>query len=1041
MKEITTAAAACVIVSCAAVCAGAQSAKDILEATGVRGGLVVHLGCGDGKVTAALRANDSYIVHGLDADAANVAAARAHIRKLGLYGKVSVEQWTRSRLPYADNLVNLVVADQIGKVPMGEVMRVLAPEGVAYVKRSQPGAAAGQWTKTVKPRPKNIDEWTHYLHDASGNAVARDSVVGPPRRVQWVAGPLWQRHHELNASPNAFVSAGGRIFYICDEAPATVTSLPDRWTLIARDAFNGVLLWKRPIEQWGWKAWSKRETGGRFNIPVYIPRRLVAIGDRVYVTLGFNAPLTALDAATGKTVKTYDGTEFTDEIMWRGGLLILSVNSAAQKHGRFSDSPPVKKRIMVLKADTGEVLWQKGDWVGIASKADSFERITHLSLAVGEQAVFFLEEDAVVALDLKTGRRLWRAGRAEKKPRRGHIPYKPPNLCTLVAARDVVLFAQPEEPYARNTWNRGVKCLLTAFSAKTGKVLWTQACSKWGPGVKADVFVIDRLVWTHAADRHAAIGIGLHSGKIERKFSTKSVFNETHHHRCFRNKATQRYLLTARRGIEFIDLKSEKCEKHHWVRGACRYGILPCNGLIYAPPHPCRCYIDVKLSGFWALAPSGTTRETASGDRLKKGPAYGSVNPQSASAKATADKSAIRNPQSNDWPTFRGDARRSGSTKAHVPPKLKRLWQADLGGRVSACTVAGGTVFAAAVDQHTVHALNARNGKPLWSYTAGGRVDTPPTIYKGLALFGSADGWVYCLRASDGKLVWRFRAAPHERRVVAFGRLESAWPVHGTVLVAGGVAYLAAGRSTYLDGGIRVYALRPETGELIRKLKPLNPRPHGLEDVLVAGAGSVYMRHLKYSLTGGQADKRPVPKKRRGKRSGRSPVQSRAFSTAGLIDDSWFNRVGWGGGGPKSGGAELLVFDDKATYAIRTRRTGGFGGWFKPASGAYELSAVDRKSNKPRWSKRVPIRVRAMAVASGTLFAAGPPDVVDPKDPWAAFEGRKGGVLRAVSAGDGRRLAEYKLDAPPVYNGLAAAAGRLYLSTVDGKIVCMQSDE
>ena len=33
-----------------------ESAKTILDAAGVKGGLVVHLGCGDGKLTAALRA-------------------------------------------------------------------------------------------------------------------------------------------------------------------------------------------------------------------------------------------------------------------------------------------------------------------------------------------------------------------------------------------------------------------------------------------------------------------------------------------------------------------------------------------------------------------------------------------------------------------------------------------------------------------------------------------------------------------------------------------------------------------------------------------------------------------------------------------------------------------------------------------------------------------------------------------------------------------------------------------------------------------------
>jgi 2-polyprenyl-3-methyl-5-hydroxy-6-metoxy-1,4-benzoquinol methylase len=53
-----------------------KQAAQILDASGVKGGLIVHMGCGDGRLTAALRANDSYIVHGLDTDAQNVKSAR-----------------------------------------------------------------------------------------------------------------------------------------------------------------------------------------------------------------------------------------------------------------------------------------------------------------------------------------------------------------------------------------------------------------------------------------------------------------------------------------------------------------------------------------------------------------------------------------------------------------------------------------------------------------------------------------------------------------------------------------------------------------------------------------------------------------------------------------------------------------------------------------------------------------------------------------------------------------------------------------------------
>jgi hypothetical protein len=72
-----------------------------------------------------------------------------------------------------------------------------------------------------------------------------------------------------------------------------------------------------------------------------------------------------------------------------------------------------------------------------------------------------------------------------------------------------------------------------------------------------------------------------------------------------------------------------------------------------------------------------------------------------------------------------------------------------------------------------------------------------------------------------------------------------------------------------------------------------------------------------------------------------------------------------------------------------------------------------------------------------TIFVSGSPDVVDPEDPHGAWEGRKGGILAAFAVGDGRKLVEYKLPAPPVWDGMAAAGDRLFISTMDGYVVCM----
>jgi tRNA A58 N-methylase Trm61 len=96
----------------------APDAEEILAATNVRGGLIVQIGVGDGSLCAALRRNDSYIVQGLDADAFAVQKARESLRAKGQYGPVSVDRFDGKALPYIEDFVNLVVAEELGERPV-----------------------------------------------------------------------------------------------------------------------------------------------------------------------------------------------------------------------------------------------------------------------------------------------------------------------------------------------------------------------------------------------------------------------------------------------------------------------------------------------------------------------------------------------------------------------------------------------------------------------------------------------------------------------------------------------------------------------------------------------------------------------------------------------------------------------------------------------------------------------------------------------------------------------------------------------------------
>ena len=126
--------------------------------TGIKGGLIVYVGCGDGKLTAGLRVNDRYVVQGLDTDPANVRKAREHIRSLGTYGPVTAETFHGTHLPYAENLINLLIVEDSADLTADEMRRVVAPRGVVVIKRG------GRWRKRTKPWPDEIDEWTHFLH-------------------------------------------------------------------------------------------------------------------------------------------------------------------------------------------------------------------------------------------------------------------------------------------------------------------------------------------------------------------------------------------------------------------------------------------------------------------------------------------------------------------------------------------------------------------------------------------------------------------------------------------------------------------------------------------------------------------------------------------------------------------------------------------------------------------------------------------------------------------------------------------------------------
>jgi outer membrane protein assembly factor BamB len=615
----------------------------------------------------------------------------------------------------------------------------------------------------------------------------------------------------------------------------------------------------------------------------------------------------------------------------------------------------------------------------------------------------------------------------------------------LIAADEVLLLAYTVgSPYSTTT-------CLDAYSMEGGRHLWRYKGSS-PERAGAAAYVIDDIVWIHRDDRWKPLtALDVTTGKARKDVDCSKVFDVGHHHRCYGNRATSRFLMTGRRGVEFIGFDTGETYLNHWIRGKCRFGVLPCNGLLYTIPHACSCYPFSTLKGYSALAERSGEEAIPefSGERLTEGPAYGK--------KISPD---ANHNNSHGWRTHRHDVMRSGSTPSSLPDtEFETGWSISVGGTPSSLTAADERVFVAVPDDHRLYALAAGDGAVLWSFTAGGRVDSPPTIYEELALFGCADGSVYCLRADTGELVWQFLAAHTDRRIVADEQLESVWPIHGAVLVQNDIAYVSAGRTSLLDGGIALFGLEPETGAILSRrvihnsyaeAEPAMLRNDGrnfngdigvLQDVLVGDGENVYLHQIKLNAE-------CVP-------TGKS---DRIISGNGLLNPAWFSRIGWYFGtptketrhsnadpdkydifdSPRQG--QYLVFNEDTTYSVRLYpNIGKFARYFEPGEEGYRIFADDNSTSENRWNRYVPIRVESMVAAGGeTLLLAGTPDIVDPEDPWAAIEGKKGGLLWALETEKGEKLTEMKLDSSPVFDGVIVHDGKIFMGLRNGEIVCCE---
>ncbi|MFW6170886.1 MAG: PQQ-binding-like beta-propeller repeat protein, partial [Planctomycetota bacterium] len=1004
--------------------------KRILADTNFQGGLIVLVGPRDAAEALFWGQLPHALVHGLVQDRDVLQRVRDSIREAGMYGRVSAVCWPGSQLPYAEGMVNvLVVLDERVELERDEIDRVLAPGGTAWVQHE------GSLKSYRKSWPDDVDQWSHSRYDATGNAVSNDKRVGPPRFLQWEAWPRWNR----GTKTSCLVSAEGRLFYILDDSHFSSSSRT--WSLIARDAFNGVQLWRHELPSW------EGARGGKKVGPAQVHRRLVAVGNRVYATLGEGAPISVLDAASGEVIRVLRETDGTEEFILSNGTIVALVSETTEADIRRGKQR--KARLVTVDPNTGQLLWRHD--------ADG---ILPLTLAADGKQVVYHDGQIIRGLSLSSGALRWEspptgqdiAVRSQANPdspgaEKSTIILAPQFAPTLIMYDQVVAFAGGRQ--------------LNVVSAADGRELWRSDYAPSNYSVPVDLFGFGGYLWGpdpkmnmwRPLDDNLDVNAydpltGTITNSVEGNYGFRFQ-----HHRCHQMKVVDNKVLAARAGIEFLDTDTGELVGQHWVRGSCFYGILPANGLLYVPPHNCACYVRAKLSGFMAIKSLNTPPQSAGiqdGKRLQHGPAYGETGKSGGGVRP------------DDWPTYRHDMGRSGCAPTEIGTDLLLGWEADLGGQLTSPVIAGDHLYVASTDAHRLRALDAESGKVVWEVGFNGRIDSPPTVYEDLVLCGCRDGSVHALRAGDGARVWRFRASPEERLIVSRGQLESVWPVSGSVLVLDDTVYFAAGKSSYLDGGIHLYGLDPHTGQERVHEVLWSRHPDGseqmdeqsvdgfLNDVLSSDGERIFVRHQILDMAG-----RP--------QSGRVP---HLHSPDGYLGSDTTTRLLWTYAplftSPHQGAfydlrlsralfpsGRILVEDDDTIYGFgqnhyeRMRvQPGGTWALFaaeKDSDVPLDLSAKayrklalsGKKSVNFRWWTRVPIHVRAMVKAENILFVAGPRG--NGLTSQAGLEGTAEATLLAVSPDDGELLAEMSLPSTPVWDGMAAAGGSLYLALENGQ--------
>jgi len=724
--------------------------------------------------------------------------------KTGLLGRrVFVEKGAWRKIHLASNLADAVVAASSAREAMDEkeLMRTLRPGGVALLGSK----------RIIKPPNEDTDNWSHPYHGPDNNPQSTDKVARAPYLTQFVAEP------KFSPMPQVSVGAGGRIFKAFGHIAHKENQNAVLNTLICVNAYNGTILWKRPLRK-GYMI--HRNT-------------MVATSDALYMADDESCKI--IDASTGK---------IRDEIVVPKGVGDGPVWKWMAMEGStlFALVGATETKVDTVKSSRrGLGHWPWGMWQGHdyenPQKSFGFGR-TFIAIDLKTKKVKwnhsekeFIDSRGVCmrtgkiyyhcprkflgALNAKTGKAAWKnsdddlfkaigdSGRAQ------HYVTGYATTAYMKCNDDYLFFAGPQ------------RSRLVCASTKDGKLLWDK------PNGNLQLVLRDDGLYT-AGPKATGAKLDYATGRELSKMPTRRA--------CTRATGSiDSIFYRTSGGTVRLDIPSNTAQHIAPMRPPCQDGVIISDGQLFWGPWMCGC--QLSLYGHISLTPSAGQL-----------PLPGEETPSLERGQGDLTEVVDLNAHAGDWSTYQGNNKRVPATSVAIPRKVKKQWvfSSPSGAMPTAPVVAGNLVFVG--DRTgTLRAIDS-NGKLKWKAYLGGAMYFPPTIWNNRAYAGSADGRVYAFEAASGRPLWSFRVAPGVRRISMFGKLISTWPVAGGVIVEDGTVYAAAGIAHY--DGTHVVALDAVTG----KLKWRNDSSGSLSGKVNSGVsmqGDLFLEDGKLCFLGG----------------------------------------------------------------------------------------------------------------------------------------------------------------------------------------------